>query len=185
MGGTAGVTVGMQQAGETDAAGGAVRGPLTHARSHALLGIDFAKPLRLPRCARYYDTFDRPERTCMYVNERGQPFKIEFRKGAVPDFVKWPNAAIATDPRGFVQRMHVDVSTDPKLQGKAVDAMLDTFGPPTRVTSNRGPKVGLWEHDDYVIQQFLDPQGPFVQMDTRKAHDADSAKPPDPPTHLH
>lgn len=150
----------------------AARESRKNARSHELLGIDFARPLHLPRCAKYYDKFDRPDRTCMYVNDGGRPFKIEFQIGAVPEFVKWQSASISTDRRGFPRRMHFDVSLDPSLQGDAVDAMLERFGPPTWVTPNSGPKVGRWEHEDYVIQQFLDPDGPFVQMDTRKSYDA-------------
>lgn len=114
----------------------------------------------------------------MYMNDRGRPFKIEFQVGAVPDFVKWQSASIATDSRGFPQRMHFDVNLDPSLQGEAVDAMLERFGPPTWVTPNSGPKIGRWEHDDYVIQQNLDPQGPFVEMDTKKSYDAALAEAP-------
>ena len=180
---TAGMARDLQQAAAEEAEAAAIRAAREtrkHARSHELLGIDFARPLRLPRCARFYDKFDRPDRTCMYVNDRGRPFKIEFQVGAVPDFVKWQSASILTDPRGFPQRMRFDVSIDPSLQGEAVDAMLERFGPPTWVTPNSGPKVGRWEHDDYVIQQFLDPEGPFVEMDTRTSYEAALAElPPD------
>ena len=178
---TAGMARDLQQAAAEEAEAAATRAAREtrkHARSHELLGIDFAKPLRLPRCARYYDKFDRPGRTCMYVNNRGRPFKIEFQFGAVPEFVKWQSASISTDRRGFPQRMHFDVSLDPSLQGEAVDAMLERFGPPTWVTPNSGPKVGRWDHEDYVIQHFLDPDGPFVEMDTRKSYDAGLAESP-------
>ncbi|HSR64474.1 MAG TPA: hypothetical protein VLM17_02565 [Xanthomonadaceae bacterium] len=162
------------------------RDPRPHARSHVLLGIDFSRPLRLPECARTYNSLDRPDRTCVYLGGRDhKPFKIEFRNGAVPDFLKRDNAAIATDDRGHPAMLRFGIADDPALQGKAVDAMLETFGPPTRV-ENAGDtprlgtsKVGTWRHEDYVIEYFFTPTGGgVVQMETRRFHDA----PPPPAT---
>ena len=150
-----------------------VHEPREHARSHVLLGIDFSKPLKLPECAKYYDRFDRPESTCVYLGDVDhKPFKIEFEDGAVPDFMKWNNATVSTDARGHPQMMRFDIGSDPALQGKAVDAMLEKFGPPTTVENAGGrSKVGTWQHQDYVIQYFFDPNGAAVQMETKKFHD--------------
>ena len=154
-----------------------VHEPRKHARSHVLLGIDFAKPLKLPECARYYDRFDRPPETCAYLGARDhKPFKIEFEDGAVPDFVKWNNASISTDERGRPQMIRFDIGNDPALQGKAVDAMLEKFGAPTSVENATGStKVGTWRHQDYIVQYFFDPNGAIVQMETKKFHDDPTA----------
>lgn len=149
--------------------------PRTHARTHVLLGIDFSRPLHLPECARFYDSFDRPDRTCVYRRSADhKPFKIEFSNGAVPGFLKWNNALVATDSRGRPNMLRFDVADARALQGAAVDAMLATFGPPTRVENALGhAKVGTWEHDDYLIRYFFDPTGGgIVQMETRKFHAA-------------
>ena len=153
---------------------GAVQPPRTHARSHVLLGIDFSRRLTLPACTRFYDSFDRPDRTCVYLRSVDhKPFKIEFQNGVVPSFLKWSNALVSTDGRGRPQLLRFDVTDDPALRGKAVDAMLDTFGPPTRVENARGAsKVGTWQHSDYVIQYVFDAGGGgTVQMETKAFHD--------------
>jgi hypothetical protein len=149
--------------------------PRTHARSHVLLGVDFSRPLKLPRCTRFYDSFDRPDRTCVYLRSLDhKPFKIEFEKGSVPGFLKWNNALVSTDKRGRPDMLRFDIDNAPARRGQAVDAMLDTFGPPTRVENAPGSsKVGTWEHDDYVIRYFFDPDGGGrVQMETKTFHDA-------------
>lgn len=154
--------------------------PRTHARSHVLLGIDFSRPLSLPECARNYNSIDRPDRTCVYLRSLDhKPFKIEFRNGAVPDFVKWDNALVSTDARGRPDMLRFDVDEAPALRGKAVDAMLETFGPPTSVENAGGTprlgtsKVGTWRHEDYVIQYVFAPGGGgVVQMETKHFHDA-------------
>lgn len=149
--------------------------PETHARSHVLLGIDFSRPLKLPECARYYNNFDRPDRTCVYLrNLDHKPFKVEFKTGSVPDFLKWNNATISTDARGRPEMVRFEIDDAPALRGRAVDAMLKTFGPPTSVENSGSTfKVGTWQHDDYVIRYFFDPGGGgSVQMETKKFHDA-------------
>lgn len=149
--------------------------PATHARSHVLLGIDFSRPLKLPQCDRFYDSFDRPGQTCVYRRNRDhKPFKIEFRDGSVPGFLKWNNALVATDAQGRPDMLRFDVADAAALEDEAVDAMLETFGPPTSVENSVGrAKVGTWQHDDYVIRYFFDPNGGgIVQMETRKFHDA-------------
>src|SRR6478672_12243611 len=149
--------------------------PETHARSHVLLGIDFSKPLKLPECARYYNSFDRPDRTCVYLRSLDhKPFKVEFKTGSVTDFMKWSNATISTDARGRPEMVRFDIDNAPALRGRAVDAMLETFGPPTSVENSGSTfKVGTWQHDDYVIQYLFDPGGGgIVQMETKKFHDA-------------
>lgn len=149
--------------------------PTTHARSHVLLGIDFSKPLKLPECARYYDSFDRPDRSCVYLRSLDhKPFKIEFSSGSAPDFLKWDNAVVSTDGRGRPDMLRFDIDDAPAQQDKAVDAMLATFGPPTSVENSTGTtKIGTWRHDDYVIQYLFDPGGGgSVQMETKKFHDA-------------
>ena len=151
--------------------------PRTHARSHVLLGIDFTRPLQLPECARYYDRFDRPESTCVYLGKLDhRPFKIEFRDGSVPAFLKWSTASVATDERGRPQMIRFDIGNDPAQQGQAVDAMLEKFGPPSSVENASGmSKVGTWRHQDYVIQYFFDPNGAIVQMETKRFHDDPTA----------
>jgi len=155
--------------------------PRTHARSHVLLGIDLSKPLQLPECARFYNSFDRPDRTCVYLRSVDhKPFKIEFDNGSVPDFLKWNNAIVSTDKRGRPQMLRFEVADARALEDKAVDAMLETFGPPTSVeNSGAGSKVGTWQHDDYVIRFFFYQRGGgVVQIETKAFHDA-SAMPPD------
>ena len=147
----------------------------THARTHVLLGIDFSRPLDLPECARFHDSFDRPRHTCVYrrrVDHR--PFKIEFGTGSAPGFLKWANALVDTDARGRPVMLRFDIADARALQDEAVDAMLATFGPPTRVENALGNgKVGTWDHDDYVIRYFFDPTGGgIVQMETRRFPDA-------------
>jgi hypothetical protein len=152
--------------------------PRTRARSHVLFGIDFSRPLKLPQCARYYNSFDRPDKTCVYLRSLDhKPFKIEFRNGAIPDFLKWNSALVATDHRGRPDMLRFDIDDAPAHRGRAVDAMLETFGPPTSVENSGGTsKVGTWQHDDYVIQYFFDPNGgAIVQMETKKFHDAPPA----------
>jgi hypothetical protein len=155
----------------------AVPEPRTHARSHVLLGIDFTRPLQLPECARYYDRFDRPETTCVYLGKLDhRPFKIEFKDGSVPAFLKWSTASVATDERGRPQMIRFDIGNDPAQQGQAVDAMLEKFGPPSSVENASGmSKVGTWRHQDYVIQYFFDPNGAIVQMETKRFHDDPTA----------
>lgn len=146
-----------------------------HARSHVLLGIDFSRPLKLPECARFYNSFDRPDETCVYLRSLDhKPFKIEFRNGSVPDFLKWNSALVSTDKRGRPEMVRFDIANQPALQGKAVDAMLEAFGPPTSVENSAGAsKVGTWQHEDYVIEYFFDPGGGgIVQMETKTFHDA-------------
>jgi len=169
-----GIADGMQQSTEARMRPD-VHEPRKHARSHVLLGIDFSRPLKLPECARYYNSFDRPDKTCVYLRSVDhKPFKIEFRNGSVPDFLKWGNALISTDERGRPEMIRFDIGNAPALQGKAVDAMLEKFGPPTSVENSGSTfKVGTWQHEDYVIQYFFDPGvGGIVQMETKKFHDA-------------
>lgn len=150
------------------------REPSTHARSHVLLGIDFSKPLKLPECARYYNSFDRPDETCVYLRSLDhKPFKIEFSNGSAPDFLKWGNAIVSIDGRGRPDMLRFDIDDAPAQQGKAVDAMLATFGPPTSVENSVGTaKIGTWQHDDYVIQYLFEPgRGGSVQMETKAFHD--------------
>jgi len=158
-------------------AGPEIPEPRAHARSHVLLGIDFTRPLQLPECARYYDRFDRPESTCVYLGKLDhRPFKIEFKDGSVPEFLKWSTASVSTDARGRPQMIRFDIGNEPALQGQAVDAMLEKFGPPTSVENASGmTKVGTWRHQDYVIQYFFDPNGAIVQMQTRHFHDDPTA----------
>lgn len=169
-----GLADGMQQSAEARMRPDAHE-PRKHARSHVLLGIDFSRPLKLPECARFYTSFDRPETTCVYLRSLDhKPFKVEFKNGSVPDFLKWDNAMISTDERGRPQMIRFEIGDEPALRGKAVDAMLEKFGPPTSV-ENAGStsKIGTWRHEDYVIQYFFDPGGGgSVQMETRKFHDA-------------
>ena len=154
--------------------------PRTHARSHVLLGIDLSRPLQLPECARFYNSFDRPDRACVYLRSVDhKPFKIEFDNHSAPDFLKWNNALVSTDQQGRPQMLRFEVADARALEDKAVDAMLDTFGPPTSVeNSGAGSKVGTWQHDDYVIRFFFYQRGGgVVQIETKAFHDA-SAMPP-------
>jgi hypothetical protein len=149
--------------------------PTTHARSHVLFGVDFSRPLKLPECPRYYNSLDRPDETCVYLRSLDhKPFKIEFKTGSAPEFLRGNNALVSTDERGRPQLIRFDVDNAPAFRGKAVDAMLETFGPPTSVENSTGTsKVGTWQHDDYVIRYFFDPNGGgIVQMETKKFHDA-------------
>jgi len=173
---TAPTTVGMQQSVDATTRPDA-RGPGTHARSHVLLGIDFSRPLKLPECARYYNTFDRPDTTCVYLRSFDhKPFKIEFSNGSAPGFLDLGNAIVSTDERGHPQMLRFDIDDAPGQGSKAVDAMLATFGPPTSVENAAATaKIGTWRHDDYVIQYLFEPGGGgTVQMETRTFHDASS-----------
>ena len=143
-----------------------------------LLGVDFSRPLHLPECARYYNSFDRPDHTCVYLRSLDhKPFKIEFSNGSAPEFLKWDSALVATDKRGRPEMLRFDITDAPALKGQAVDAMRDTFGPPTSVENSVGTsKVGTWQHDDYVIQYVFVPDGGgSVQMETRTFHDASTS----------
>ena len=94
----------------------------------------------------------------MYVNDRGRPFKIEFQIGAAPDFLKWPKRLHLDGPAGLpaAHALRREHRPDASGQGRRCHAAR------VRTThlgdAEQRPQVGRWEHDDYVIQQFLDPE---------------------------